>query len=71
MNDDSQENEVLSEELDFFKQMDEIVKAEAQKKKVILHQPPSKEELTPNREYQRRYSRSPHDHTWIGPQRYR
>jgi hypothetical protein len=63
------ENELPDVQLDFFKHMDEIVKREAQKQK--QQEAMKKQELTPNQEYQRRYSRAPHDRFWIGPQRYR
>jgi len=56
--------------LDFFKFMDDTIKREEEKNKVVLPGPTTKESYNPNREYQNRYSHRVFDRMWIGPKRY-
>lgn len=58
------------QQMDFFKFMDETIKQEESKRKVVLAM--GKEELpfNANREYQNRYAHRVYDRCWIGPRRY-
>jgi hypothetical protein len=58
------------QQIDFFKFMDETIKREEAKKKIVLPVGEQKEPYNPNREYQNRYSHRIYDRMWIGPRRY-
>lgn len=57
-------------QMDFFKFMDDTIKREAEKNKIVLPMANNKEPYNPNREYQERYSHRVYDRFWIGPRRY-
>lgn len=59
-------------QIDFFKFMDETIKREEAKQKMILPlgKDDPKEPYNPNREYQKRYAHRVVDRIWLGPKRY-
>lgn len=58
-------------QMDFFKYMDETIKREEAKKRVVLpFGNEKKEPYNANREYQNKYSHRIYDRMWIGPRRY-
>jgi len=59
-------------QMDFFKFMDETIKREEAKKKVVLPMGTNQqaEPYNANREYQNRYAHRVYDRIWLGPRRY-
>lgn len=60
-------------QMDFFKFMDETIKREEAKQKVVLSMTNNNQSEQPynaNREYQNRYAHRVYDRIWLGPRRY-
>jgi hypothetical protein len=59
------------QQMDFFKFMDETIKREEAKKKVVLPMGDNPDQpYNANREYQNRYAHRVYDRFWLGPRRY-
>lgn len=74
MSDNENDNKAPEQTMDFFKYMDETIKREEAKRAIVFPtdaKPESKEPLTDNREYYRRYGHRATERMWIGPRRYR